>query len=86
MFLYSMIVVLLLISVLSGFFVLFGKDKWERFLGYAMVSAKVNILIVLWALATHSTFYLDVALVFIALSYIGVIVLANYMTKLYNKS
>jgi len=82
MFLNWMIYTLLIVSVLSGLIVLFGKNKWERILGYAIVSAKVNMLVALWALITGKTFYLDIALVFIMLGYIGVIVLANYMAKL----
>jgi len=82
MFLNWMINILLIVSVLSGLIVLFGKNKWERFLGYAIVSAKVNMLVVLWALITGKTFYLDIALVFIMLGYIGIIVLAKYMAKL----
>lgn len=85
MFLYGMIFALLAASLLSCFVVLLGKDKWEKFLGYAMVSAKINMLIVIWALMTNKTFYLDIALVFIVLSYIGIIVLANYMTQISNK-
>ena len=81
MFLDWMIFILLILSVLSGGVVLFGNGKWERFLGYAMVSAKVNMLIILWALATDKTFYLDIALVFLMLGYVGIIVLAKYMTQ-----
>lgn len=81
MFLYSMMIILLLVSAFSGMIVLLGKNKWDRFLGFSMVSAKVNILIVLWAFFTAQTFYLDVALIFIVLNYIGVIVLADYISR-----
>ena len=82
MFINAMIFILLIISVLSGLFVLFGRDKWHRLLGYSMATAKVNMLVGLWALVTDKSFYLDIALVFIALGYIGTIVLANYMAQL----
>ena len=85
MFLYTMIFALLAASLLSCLIVLLGKDKWERFLGFAMVSAKINMLIVIWALMTNKSFYLDIALVFIVLSYIGIIVLANYMNQMPNE-
>lgn len=71
--------ILLLASVASGVVALQGRDPWARLLGYTLVSSKVNMLIIVLALATEHSFYLDIALVYIVLSYIGVLVLADYM-------
>jgi len=66
-------------SFFSSFVVLVGKNKWERLLGSSLVSVKINMLIMVYALITNKTYYLDIALVYIILSYIGVTVLADYM-------
>ncbi len=81
MFLDFIIILLLIASVFSSLVVLLGKNKWERLLGYSLVSAKINMLIIIYALISNKTFYLDIALIYIILSYVGVIVLANYMIR-----
>lgn len=79
MFLTIVSATLLLASIASGFVALQGSDPWTRLLGYTLVSSKVNMLIIVLALLTEHSFYLDIALVYIALSYVGVLVLADYM-------
>lgn len=64
--------------VLSGIVVLRG-DAWSRLLGYCLVAGKVNMLVVVLGLQSGRTFYLDVALVYTLLSYVGVLVLSQYM-------
>jgi len=71
--------ILLLASAATGAVALRGSDPWARLLGYTLVSSKVTILIIVLALATEHTFYLDIALVYTVLGYIGVLVLADYM-------
>ena len=80
MFLTIVSAVLLLASIASGLVALQGTDPWARLLGYTLVSSKVNMLIIVLALVTEHSFYLDIALVYIVLSYVGVLVLADYMT------
>ena len=80
-FLYTMIIIILLITVGSSFLVVAGHDKWERLIGFSLVSAKINMAIVLFSLITERSFYLDIALVLIILSYIGVKVIADFMIE-----
>ena len=80
-FLEVMIVLLLVASVLFSLAIILTGNKWKRLLSFSMVSAKVIMLIVLYALLTDVTFYLDVALVYALLSHIGIIVIANYMLE-----
>jgi len=82
MFLDIMIILLVIVSFISGLVALLGKSRWERLVGYSLVSAKINMLIIIYALMTENTFYLDMALVYIILSYIGMIVLASYMIRM----
>lgn len=65
--------------VLTAVVVLRGSSAWSRLLGYCLVAGKVNMLVVVLALLTEQSFYLDVALVYTLLSYVGVLVLAQYM-------
>ncbi|ACZ30864.1 multiple resistance and pH regulation protein F [Xylanimonas cellulosilytica DSM 15894] len=65
--------------VLSGIVVLRGTNAWSRLLGYTLVASKVNMLVVVLAQVTGRTFYLDIALVYTLLSYVGVLVLSQYM-------
>lgn len=71
--------ILLLASVLTALVALRGPDPWARLLGYTLVSSKINMLVIVLALTTGYSFYLDIALVYIVLSYIGILVLADYM-------
>jgi multicomponent Na+:H+ antiporter subunit F len=65
--------------VLSGVVVLRGSNAWSRLLGYCLVAGKVNMLVVVLGLQSGRTFYLDIALVYTLLSYVGVLVLSQYM-------
>jgi len=81
MFLDFIILLLTIAGVLSSLIVIRGRDKWKRLLGVTMVSSKINLIIIVLALATGRTFYLDVALVYVILSYIGVNVIADFMIE-----
>ena len=81
MFLQWMIVALLIASIIFSFSIIMARNKWKRLLSYSLVSAKIIMIIVLYALLTETTFFLDIAIVYALLSYIGIIVLANYMLE-----
>lgn len=81
MFLKVMITLLLIASIIFSFAIISARNKWKRLLAFSLVSAKIIMIIVLYALFTGTTFFLDVAIVYVLLSYIGVIVLANYMLE-----
>jgi len=76
-----MITLLLMASIIFSFAVVGARNKWKRLLAFSLVSVKIIMIIVLYALLTGTTFFLDVAIVYALLSYIGVIVLANYMLE-----
>lgn len=81
MFLEIMIVALLIASIIFSFSILKARDKWKRLTAFSLVSAKIIMIIVLYALMAEKTFFLDVAIIYALLNYIGVIVLANYMLE-----
>ena len=81
MFLQWSITALLIASIIFSFSILKARNKWKRLLSYSLVSAKIIMIIVLYALFTETSFFLDVAIIYGLLSYIGIIVLANYMLE-----
>ena len=81
MFLGVMIFLLLIASLIFSLAILLAENKWKRLLSYSLISAKIIMIVVLYALFTETSFYLDVAMVYALLSYIGIIVLANYMLE-----
>lgn len=81
MFLQLAIAAILVASIVFSFSILFAQNRWKRLLSISLVSAKIIMIIVLYALLTDTAFYLDVAIIYALLSYIGIIVLANYMLE-----
>jgi len=76
-----MIAALLVASIVFGILILGERNKWTRLLAYSLVSAKIIMIVVLYSLLTGITFFLDVAIIYALLSYVGIIVLANYMLE-----
>lgn len=72
-------IIIVLAAAVTGFALIRGDNRWNRLLGYNVVSGKVAILIVLWAAISNNYFYLDIAIVYILLSFIGVTALSDYL-------
>jgi len=81
MFLWVMISLLLIASIIFSFSIISAPNKWKRLLAISLVSVKIVMIVVLYALLTGMTFFLDFAIIYALLSYIGIIVLANYMLE-----
>ena len=78
-------IAIVLAAAVSGFALIRGDNRWNRLLGYNVVSGKVAILIVLWAAITDNYFYLDIAIVYVLLSFIGVTALSDYLVDSGNR-
>ena len=81
MFLEWAIAAILIASIVFGCSTIIAKNRWKRLLAISLISAKIIMVIVLYALLTDTAFFLDVAIIYTILSYIGIIVLANYMLE-----
>lgn len=81
MFLHIAITAIVIASIVFGFSIIYAQNRWKRLLAISLVTAKILMIIVLYALLTETAFYLDIAIVYALLSYIGIIVLANYMLE-----
>lgn len=71
--------ILAALAFLSLYRVIFGPTPYDRLLGVNLVSSIVTVIIVLLAIHFQRRIYMDVALVYALLSFIGVIALAKYL-------
>ena len=67
------------IAVLSRLFV--GPTVWDRLLAYNSATNRVVVLLAIAATAFKQPLYLDVAVVYAALSFLGVVILARFMER-----
>jgi len=71
--------ILTVLSFLSLYRVIFGPTAYDRVLGVNLISSMVTVIIVILAVRFQRRIYMDVALVYVLLSFIGVIALAKYL-------
>lgn len=72
-------IIVVLAAAISGLALIRGDNRWNRLLGYNIVSGKVTIAIVLLAAISGNDFYLDIAIIYTLLSFIGVTALSDYL-------
>ncbi|NLW10419.1 MAG: pH regulation protein F [Clostridiaceae bacterium] len=70
-----------LLLITSLFIVVRGPSDWHRIQGLTLFSSKTVILIVLLSLMSDKAFVLDMALIYSLLGFIGVLLLARYVSK-----
>jgi len=66
-------------SLLSMVRVVIGPTAEDRMVGFNLVSAQVLAIFILIAVQKSQTIYLDVALVYAILGYIGILAIAKYI-------
>ena len=71
--------VLAALVLLSLYRVIFGPTAYDRLLGINLISSMVTVMIVILSIRFQRRVYMDVALVYALLSFIGVIALAKYL-------
>jgi|GEM_PF-404031 len=79
MFLQIILGLIILSALISSYLIVSGKDKWDRLLGLNLVGAKVYMMIIVFALMSNRNYYLDIALVYIILGYIGIKVFTDFI-------
>jgi multicomponent Na+:H+ antiporter subunit F len=67
------------IAVLSRLFI--GPTVWDRLLAYNSATNRVVALLAIAATVFKQSLYLDVAVVYAALSFLGVVILARFMER-----
>lgn len=58
-----------------------GPTAWDRLLAYNTASNRIVIVICLRAVATSETTYLDVAIGYAALSFLGVVIISRFLER-----
>ena len=79
MFLDIVKIIIAIAAAISGIALIRGQSKWNRLLGLNLVSGKITMIIIILAVSSGNTFYLDIAIVYVMLSFIGVTALADYI-------
>jgi len=78
----QIIEVLLLLSFLAVLFRLFyGPSPWDRLLSYNAASNRLIGLLAFLAVMTGKESYLDMIIVYAAVSFLGVLVIARFMER-----
>jgi len=79
MFLQIILILIIIAGLISSFLIVSSKDKYNRLLGLNLVGAKVYMMIIIFAAMSQRNYYLDIALVYIILGYIGVKVFTDFI-------
>ncbi|MBS3812623.1 hypothetical protein KGY64_02230 [Candidatus Bipolaricaulota bacterium] len=70
------------VSLLFTLFRLFkGPDVLDRLLGYSSTSAKITILLVVEGLLNGRTYYVSLALVYVILSFLGIVIIGRFVER-----
>lgn len=74
----SLLSVFMLFSILR---IILGPTVWDRLLGLNLLSIKITILIVLYALFMDKIYLLDIALAYALLSIIGLFFIGRFVQR-----
>ncbi len=61
--------------------VIIGPTIWDRLLGLNLVSSKIIMAIIVFALIIQRSFLLDIAIVYSLLGYIGSVLIARFIER-----
>ncbi len=78
---FVIIILLILLLTLSLIRILMGPSLWDRLLGLNMVASQLLALIVLYSSYKEMSMYLDLAIVYALLGFVGIIFLSIYVQR-----
>ncbi len=81
MFLEVIIVIISFLALASVFRAILGPTIWDRLLGFSLLSSKIVIIIILYALLHEKSFYLDIVIAFALLGFLGVVFISEFIQK-----
>ena len=61
--------------------VVVGPTIWDRLLGLNLISSKIIMAIIVFALMIQRTFLLDIAIVYALLGFIGSVLIARFIER-----
>lgn len=62
-----------------------GPTIWDRLLSLNVLSSKLVLAIVMYASINYSRMFIDVAIVYTLLSFIGIVFISDFMKKGFKK-
>lgn len=79
---YAVVLAILALLTIGGITrVIIGPTIWDRLLGLNLVSSKIIMAIIVFALIIERTFLLDIAIVYSLLGYIGSVLIARFIER-----
>ncbi len=81
MFINVILFLLVLAGFASGYRIVAGPSVWDRLLGLSLMSSKMIIIMILYSYEKNHSYYLDVALVFALLGFVGTTSISKFLQK-----
>lgn len=80
-FYHAVLFVLALLTIGGIIRVVIGPTIWDRLLGLNLISSKIIMAIIVFALMIQRTFLLDIAIVYALLGFIGSVLIARFIER-----
>ena len=77
----QVLVILIILASISAMRIIIGPTMWDRLMALNLVSAKLILLIVLLASKLKNSMFLDIAIVYALLGFIGVTFMSIFIQK-----
>ncbi len=78
----NIVVILLIVAAfLSSGRIIIGPSVWDRLLGFSLLCSKIIVIVILYSYANAQSIYLDIALVFAVLGFVGTTSIAKFLQK-----
>ncbi|TVR34843.1 MAG: pH regulation protein F [Spirochaetaceae bacterium] len=79
---YDAVLLALALLTIGGIIrVVVGPTIWDRLLGLNLISSKIIMAIIVFALMIQRTFLLDIAIVYALLGFIGSVLIARFIER-----
>ncbi|WP_207636414.1 monovalent cation/H+ antiporter complex subunit F [Alkaliphilus metalliredigens] len=73
--------ILILLGLITSIRSILGPTIWDRLLGLSLISSKITMLIVLYAIITEQKYIIDTAIVYVLLGFIGMIYTSKFIQE-----
>jgi len=81
MILYSVMLILVVYVGIAVVYLMKSKNRWDNLLSLNVLSTKIYMIILIFSLVTQRYYYLDILLIYITLSYIGLKLFSEMMIR-----
>ncbi|AKL96418.1 multisubunit sodium/proton antiporter, MrpF subunit [Clostridium aceticum] len=81
MFIKYTMLILTILGLASALRAILGPTIWDRLIGLSLVSSKITMLIILYAILTEQSYIIDTAMVYVLLGFISMIYTARFIQE-----